>query len=261
MVIYKYMRCKKKKDEVKKDIENTKKEYFLNQQKIDTVLKERNSQIMKELKDGIGAIRKYPKSVTIFGSARTKTNDKYYKKAKSLSGKICKEGFAVVTGGGPGIMQACNHGSFEACGNSIGFNIILPFEQDINPYVTHGVNFNYFFTRKISLIFSSEVYICFSGGFGTLDEFFQVLTLIQTKKIPYVPIILVGKDFWQPLVKFIEKVLLEKYKTISKKDLKLYKIVDDEKEIIKIIKKAKIRNEFSELKSELKLIKKMNNEK
>lgn len=156
---------------------------------------ERSNRISNEIRMGLRAIRKYPKSVTIFGSARLpKTHDSYIA-AKNLGAKLCAEGYAVITGGGPGIMQAANEGTFTECGSGIGFNIELPFEQVINPYVTHGVDFHYFFTRKVSMTFSGEAYIYFPGGVGTLDEFFEILTLVQTKKIPKVPIVLVGKKF------------------------------------------------------------------
>lgn len=167
----------------------------LTSQEIEDNLNQRKNRIIDELKEGISAIRNYPKSVTFFGSARTKSSDKAYKQARYLAGKICREGYAVITGGGPGIMEAANRGTFETCGYGIGFNIELPFEQVINPYVTHGVNFHYFFTRKLAMTFSSEAYVYFQGGFGTLDELFEIITLIQTKKIPKVPIILVGKKF------------------------------------------------------------------
>jgi uncharacterized protein (TIGR00730 family) len=168
---------------------------FHTQKEILQLTQARNKRVVEELTAGICAIRKYPKSVTIFGSARLKPGSEFYEKARSVAGKICEAGYAVITGGGPGIMQGANHGTFDKCGSGIGFNIELPFEQNINPYVTHGVDFHYFFTRKVSMTFSGEVYIYFPGGFGTLDEFFEIMTLIQTKKIPKVPVILVGKEF------------------------------------------------------------------
>ncbi len=205
---------------------------------------ERNDKISKEFREGIKAIRKYPKSVTIFGSARLKKTNEHYKKAKILSEEICKIGYNVITGGGPGIMQAGNEGTFESCGSAIGFTINLPYEQKTNPFVTDEVNFHYFFTRKLSMTFSAEAFIYFPGGFGTLDELFEILTLVQTKKIPKVPIVLVGVKFWKPLLKYFEKELQEKFGTISKLDLKLYTLTDDNEEILKIIKKAKLRNEY-----------------
>lgn len=211
---------------------------------IEEEIQKRSERMRQELVAGFKAIRKYPKSVTIFGSARLKKDHKYYKKAKSLASKICSEGYAVITGGGPGIMQAANEGTFETCSWGVGFNIELPFEQVLNPYVTHGVDFHYFFTRKVSMSFSAEAYIYFPGGFGTLDELFEIMTLVQTKKIPKVPIILVGKDFWKPLISYFEKTLLEKYQTISPSDLKIFTFTEDEDEILKIIKKAKLRDEY-----------------
>ena len=207
-------------------------------------LSKREPQILKELKEGLNAISSYPKSVTIFGSARLAPGSKYYELTRKLAGEISKIGYAVITGGGPGIMQAGNQGTLEAVGSSIGFNIELPFEQSINPYVTHGVNFHYFFTRKLAMNFSGEAYICMPGGFGTLDEFFQILTLVQTKKVQKVPIILFGKKFWNPILKYSQNTLLKEFGTISKSDLDLFKVTDDIDEVLKIVKKAKPRQEY-----------------
>jgi len=214
-------------------------------------LENRISNVSKELKTGLKAVHKYPKSVTFFGSARLKPSNKYYQFATKLAGEVCKAGYAVVTGGGPGIMEAGNKGTFEACGYGIGFNIELPFEQVLNPYITHNVDFHYFFTRKVSMTFSGEAYVYFPGGFGTLDEFFEIITLIQTKKIPKVPVILVGKKFWEPFIEVFEEKLLKEFGTISKSDLNLYKVFEAEDEsipeILKIIKKAPLRNEVNKL--------------
>lgn len=221
------------------------KQDFIIAEDIEKQIKKRTSRVEKELEAGMRAIRRYPKSVTFFGSARLKPSHEYYQKAVQLSEKLCQEGFAVITGGGPGIMQAGNEGTYKTCGIGIGFNIELPFEQVLNPYVTHGVDFYYFFTRKVALTFSGECYVYFPGGFGTLDELFEILTLIQTKKIPKVPVVLVGVEFWTPLLKFFENTLIEKYETISKSDLKLFVLTDDLEEVVKIAKKAKIRNEYN----------------
>lgn len=210
---------------------------------IEKAAKERVSRISKELTKGFDFIKKYPRSVTIFGSARLKHCDPYYKKAMSLANKLSKAGFAVATGGGPGIMEAANKGAYDRGGSSLGFNIKLPMEQVLNSFVTESVSFYYFFVRKVALSFSAEAYIFFPGGYGTLDEFFEIMTLVQTNKITKVPIILVGKDFWEPIDKFIKNSLAKKYQTIDKKDCKLYKIVDDENEILKIVKKAPLRKE------------------
>jgi uncharacterized protein (TIGR00730 family) len=185
---------KKNKKVINKPDFKIKKKFYSQKEMMDITTK-RGKKVVEELTMGIRAIRKYPKSVTIFGSARLKPGSEFYEKARSLGGKICEAGYAVITGGGPGVMQGANHGTFEKCGTGIGFNIELPFEQNINPYVTHGVDFHYFFTRKVSMTFSGEAYIYFPGGFGTLDELFEILTLIQTKKIPKIPVILVGKKF------------------------------------------------------------------
>ncbi len=227
-----------------KPIHSIKKDFII-PANIEKDLKSRSNRVSKELLKGLEAISRYPKSVTFFGSARLKPSNEYYQIAKNLASKVCQENFAVVTGGGPGIMQAANQGTFETCGYGIGFNIELPFEQVINPYVTHGVNFHYFFTRKVSMTFSSEVYVYFPGGFGTLDELFEIVTLIQTKKIPKVPVILIGKEFWQPLLDYAENTLLNTFNTISKADLKIFTLTDDVDEALKIIKKAKMRKEFS----------------
>jgi uncharacterized protein (TIGR00730 family) len=197
--------------------------------------------VNQELLRGLKAISSYPKSVTFFGSARLKDTDDYYKSARSIAGKLCGEGYAVITGGGPGIMEAGNRGSHETCGSAVGFNIELPYEQIINPYVTDEVNFHYFFTRKVSMTFSAEVYMYFPGGFGTLDELFEILPLIQTEKIDQVPVILFGSKFWKPLDEFIRNTLLKDFKTVSESDPDLYVITDSEEEVLEIIKKAPVR--------------------
>jgi len=203
----------------------------------------RVSIINKELVEGMEFIGSYPKSVTFFGSARFDEHNPFYKKAQRLAFLLAQRGYAVVTGGGPGIMEAANRGAFDAEGNSIGFNIILPKEQVMNPYVQDHVDFQYFFTRKVCLTFSAEAYIYFPGGFGTMDEFFEILTLVQTHKIPRVPIILVGTDFWLPFKHFGDNLLYTKYNTINKEDLDLFTVTDDEEEILRIVKQAPMRKE------------------
>ena len=199
----------------------------------------RLSRINHEFVHGIDFLGTFPKSVSFFGSARSHENDPGYKQARSLGAKIVKElGYAVVTGGGPGIMEAGSRGAHDANGRSLGLTIRLPMEQESNPYLTDSLDFYYFFSRKVILSYSAQAYLFFEGGFGTLDEFFEIVTLIQTKKIEKVPVVLVGKKFWKPLDKFIRKSLCKKYKTISPKDLELYTITDDEDEIIKIIRSA-----------------------
>jgi len=198
--------------------------------------------VNEELRQGLDTLMQFEKSVTFFGSARTSPDDPYYKKADRVAARIVKElGYAVAAGGGPGIMGAANQGAFNAGGQSIGITIKLPMEQKSNPYLTVEVPFYFFFTRKVALAYSAEAYLYFPGGFGTLDEFGEILTLVQTNKIAKVPMILVGVEFWQPLVDFFKTMMLEKYKTISPEDLDLFTITDDEDLILDIIKKAPIR--------------------
>lgn len=201
----------------------------------------RASRIAKEFDEGFRFIKRFRKSVTFYGSARFKPSNPHYKDARELGRKLAKLGFAVITGGGPGIMEAANRGAKEANGDSVGLNIKLPREQISNPFLTDSMNFFYFFSRKTTLSFAAEAYIFFPGGFGTLDEFFELITLIQTHKIGRAPIILVGRDFWGPLDEFIKKVVLEDHGAIDKKDRQLYTILDDHDEIIKIIQAAPIR--------------------
>jgi uncharacterized protein (TIGR00730 family) len=201
----------------------------------------RISLISKEFRNGFEFVKNYPRSVTFFGSARTKEGDPYYQKARELAGRIVKElHYSVMTGGGPGIMEAANRGAFEAGGNSLGLTIDLPHEQLDNQYLTDKEDFHYFFSRKVCLSFSAEAYIFFPGGFGTLDEFLEILTLIQTGKIPKAPIIMVGTDFWNPLEEIFKKGLLEN-KMIEEKDLSFYTITDNEDLMLKLIKEAPVR--------------------
>ncbi|MDP1629368.1 MAG: TIGR00730 family Rossman fold protein [bacterium] len=198
--------------------------------------------IMSEFVDGFQFLADIKKSVTFFGSARTAPEDYHYIEAEKLAGLLAKAGYSIVTGGGPGIMEAANKGASEAGGESIGFNIQLPEEQRVNSYVKKGIGFYYFFSRKLMLSYSAQSYVFFPGGFGTLDEFFELTTLIQTKKISKkIAIIAVGKDFWQPLFDHIEKVIYEKYHAIDKEDMKIYHLVDSAEEAFKIIKKSKPR--------------------
>lgn len=210
----------------------------------DTLVKDRMHITNDELINGYKVMKKYPHSVSILGSARFKSDNKYYQHAESLAGRIVRElDYTIVTGGGPGIMEAGNKGAFEAGGKSIGFGIKLPFEQDLNKYITESVNFEYFSTRKTLLFFATEVYVYYPGGFGTMDELFEVLTLMQTGEISKAPVILVGKEFWEPLLGFIDTTLLTKNQTINEDDTSLYKIVDDENEIMEIIKNAPLRQD------------------
>ncbi len=182
--------------------------------------------IMSEFVEGFNVIRRYGLAVTFFGGARCSFDDEVYKNATELAGRLAKKGFAVITGGSTGVMQAANKGAFEAGGASVGLNINLTDTQAYNPYLTDRFGFDHFFVRKVMLAYASEVYVYFPGGFGTLDEFFEIVTLVQTKKVRSVPIILFGKKFWGPLLAFIEETLYEENKAIDEGDMKLYTLVD-----------------------------------
>jgi len=197
--------------------------------------------ITDELIRGFALLRKYRLAATFFGSARYKLDDhKLYKDAEVLAGKLAHSGFAIITGGATGIMESANRGAKEAGGDSIGLNIELPHEQGGNKYVTDGMAFNYFFTRRVMLSFASEVYVFFPGGYGTLDEFFEILTLVQTGKIKRIPIVLFDKDYWTPLVTLLRQMVLETEHAIDEEDLDLFVVVEsvDEayEQILKLVK-------------------------
>lgn len=182
--------------------------------------------IMSEFVEGFEIIQKYGLAASVFGSARCGFEDHFYKAATDLSYRLAKRGFAMITGGSAGMMEAANKGAFEAGGASIGLNILLDTEQGRNEYLTEYMMFSHFFVRKVMLTFASEVYIFFPGGYGTLDEFFEIITLVQTRKIRRVPIVLYGKEYWEPLEKFFKEKMLEEHAAIDESDLELYKIVD-----------------------------------
>lgn len=214
----------------------------LTQRELHQTANERVSLISKEFTDGFNFLSHYPKSVTIFGGSHFKENDIEYTKARDLSAGIIKKlGYAVFTGGGPGIMEAANRGAYDVGGQSLGFSIELPDIQVKNQYLTKSLGFHYFFSRKVCLAFSAEAYVFFPGGFGTLDEFFEIITLVQTGKIEKVPMILFGSDFWNPLDQLLKKELLSR-NTIMPEDLTLYTITDNENEVINIIRNAPVRN-------------------
>ena len=183
--------------------------------------------ILADFTKGFDELGDLGPSVTIFGSARTNSDDEYYLKAKTLSTMLAREGFNIITGGGPGIMEAANKGAKEIAEvESVGLNIDLPFEQTPNPYTTQEMSFDYFFSRKVMLVKYSMAYVIFPGGFGTLDELFESLTLVQTKKVTGVKIFVVGSDFYNPLMEFLEKSLIAKG-TIDREDFKLIHLTDD----------------------------------
>ncbi len=209
----------------------------------DSVTDARICIINEEFKRGFQFMNEYPKSVTFFGSARLTEESPAFQNAVSLAEKLSKEGYAIVSGGGGGIMEAANKGAHLADGHSLGIAVELPFEQVTNEYVSDSIDFHHFFSRKVTLAYSAEAYIYFKGGFGTLDELFEILTLKQTGKIPPVPIILFGSEFWKPLEDYCKNVLLEN-KTISPQDLDIFVITDDEQEVIDIITNAPVREEM-----------------
>ena len=193
--------------------------------------------IISEFVNGFEKMGRIGPCVSIFGSARTKPNHKYYKLAEEIAFDLTQNGYGVITGGGPGIMEAANKGAKKGKGKSVGLNILLPFEQDANKFIDDDkiINFDYFFVRKVMFVKYAQGFIVLPGGVGTLDELFEAITLIQTKKIGKFPIILVGRDFWEDLIGWIKNTLLEKEKNISPEDLDLFSIVDSSSEALKII--------------------------
>lgn len=193
--------------------------------------------IMSEFVEGYERMSKIGPCVSIFGSARTKPDNKYFQLTIDIAEKLAKSGYGVITGGGPGIMEAANKGAQEAGGKSVGLNIDLPFEQNHNPYIDaeHNLEFDYFFVRKVIFVKYSQAFIVMPGGFGSMDEMFEALTLIQTKKINHRPIVLVGKAYWEGLVDWIKKVMLDEEQNISPGDLNLFAMVDTAEEAVKYI--------------------------
>jgi uncharacterized protein (TIGR00730 family) len=195
--------------------------------------------IMGEFVDGVENLHELGPAVSIFGSARIQPEDPIYQKAQAIAAAFAKEGFAVITGGGGGVMEAANRGAGEAGGRSVGLNIKLPFEQRPNDYSNLKLEFNYFFIRKVMFIKYASAYIAMPGGFGTLDEIFEVITLIQTKRIKPFPIILVGSDYWSGLIDWI-RATLKARRMISPDDLDIVQIIDDPDEIVAAVKRIVI---------------------
>ncbi len=190
--------------------------------------------IMAEFVEGFETLSKIGPCVTVFGSARTPCNDKYYKTAVDMAKIAVQNNYGVITGGGPGIMEAANKGASEAGGISIGLNIQLPYEQEPNPFIKTLLNFKYFFCRKVMFLKYTSAVIVFPGGYGTLDEMFETLTLIQTQKISHLPLILMGKDYWNGCVEWLKEALLGR-EYIEKTDLRLFNIVNNPVEAIQIV--------------------------
>ena len=190
--------------------------------------------IMGEFVEGFETMSRIGPCVSIFGSARTKPENKYYKIAEEVAFLLTQQKFGVITGGGPGIMEAGNKGAQRGGGKSVGLNIVLPFEQEANPYIDNDkiINFDYFFVRKVMFIKYAQGFIVLPGGYGTLDEMFEALTLIQTEKSGKFPVILIGRDFWSGLIDWIKNTLLEEEHNISPEDLDLIKIVDSAEEAV-----------------------------
>lgn len=203
--------------------------------------------IMGEFVRGFEKMSEIGPCVSIFGSARTKPDHEFYQLTVDVAEEIAKSGYGVITGGGPGIMEAGNKGAHQANGTSVGLNIELPFEQHENPYIDHGknINFDYFFVRKVVFVKYSQGFVVMPGGFGTLDEVFEAITLIQTKKVESFPVILVGTEFWSGLMDWIKNTLLEKFGNISEKDLDLIHLVDTPQQVVKVLDDFYNKNNFS----------------
>jgi len=190
--------------------------------------------IQAEFVEGFGALAEVPRAVTVFGSARTKRDHPEYELGRKIGAALAEAGFAVMTGGGPGAMEAVNRGANEAGGFSVGLGIELPFEQGLNPWVDLGVNFRYFFARKTMFIKYSQAFICLPGGFGTLDELFEALTLVQTKKVTKFPVVLFGTEYWGGLYDWIAKTVQGEGK-ISPNDINLLHVTDDIDDAVRVV--------------------------
>jgi uncharacterized protein (TIGR00730 family) len=193
--------------------------------------------IMAEFVQGFESLARVGPCVSIFGSARTKPGHKYYELTEEIARRLSQEGFGIITGGGPGIMEAANKGAHSVSGRSVGLNIDLPFEQESNKFVSKdtSIDFDYFFVRKVMFVKYSQGFVVMPGGFGTLDEFFEAITLIQTQKIAPFPVVLVGRSYWSGLVDWIQSTLIEGHATVSAKDIDLFRVVDTPEEAVAVI--------------------------
>lgn len=193
--------------------------------------------IMAEFVDGFEEMSRVGQAICVFGSARTPPGQPQYQLAVELAGKLVKHGFGVITGGGPGIMEAANKGAYEAGGTSVGLNITLPEEQEGNDYQNVSMEFHYFFVRKVIFVKYCLGMVCFPGGFGTMDEFFETMTLIQTGKSAGCPVVLMDSRFWTPLIDFMQNTLLKEYAAISEEDLNLFLLTDDVDEAVDYLRR------------------------
>jgi uncharacterized protein (TIGR00730 family) len=193
--------------------------------------------IQAEFVEGFGMLAELPRAVTVFGSARTPRDHLEYAQGRAVGTALAEAGFAVITGGGPGVMEAANKGCSEAGGLSVGLGIELPFEQGLNEYVDLGINFRYFFARKTMFVKYSQAFVCLPGGFGTMDELFEALTLVQTKKVTKFPVVLLGSDYWGGLYDWVAKTMLDQGK-IGEKDLALLHVTDDVDDAVEVVRSA-----------------------
>ena len=205
--------------------------------------------IMAEFVEGFEAMASVGKAVTIFGSARTRPGEKMYEAAEETARLLAKSGFAVITGGGPGIMEAANKGAFEAGGTSVGLNITLPHEQESNRYQTISLDFHYFYVRKVMFVKYASAFICFPGGYGTLDEFFETLTLIQTMKIEAFPILLFGSAYWHGLIDWMRATLIPEF--IDPEDIDIFRVVETPQEAVRLVKQGVKKHWWRPLDEEL----------
>lgn len=196
--------------------------------------------IMAEFVEGFDELSKLGPAVSVFGSSRTSPGERYYQLAQETAAKLVQAGMAIITGGGPGIMEAANKGAHEAGGRSVGLNIEIPQEQVANKYQNLSLSFRYFFARKMMFNKYAHAFVILPGGFGTMDEFFESLTLIQTLKMAHFPVVLMGSDYWQGLLDWIDEVMLGKYGNISPEDKQLYSLTDDPEEVVRIVKEFEV---------------------
>lgn len=220
--------------------EENRKNQLLVRQKLIDAAEGRLITVVDEFENAFDILGKYDKTVTVFGSARLAQDHPVCRQARSIGWALAKKGYAVVTGGGGGVMEAANQGAMEAKGASIGFNIHLPMEQHLNKFTTESYRFEHFFGRKVAMTLDASAYVYAGGGFGTFDELFEVITLIQTGIIPQVPVILLGKDFWTPLDQYIRDTLLDQYQTIQSADRSLYIITDDIQHAVEVIEQSSL---------------------